>query len=127
MAAQHRCILNQSKEDFLAEIRIRHSHRPRELIELFAEARFQTSIRAFEVLRPPNPNYIQLIKSLNIPSLLVIGDIGSLISSEMATKLVELNDHLEVVQIKEAGHGVPYDQPDRFSIVIQNFLRSLNT
>jgi pimeloyl-ACP methyl ester carboxylesterase len=31
--AQHRRILDRSKEDFLAELRIRHSHRSSELIE----------------------------------------------------------------------------------------------
>ena len=125
VAAQHRCILNQSKEDFLAEIRIRHSHRPREFIELFAEARFQTSIHAFEILTPPNPDYMQLIKALEIPSLLVIGDVGAVISPKMASELANLNQRLEVAQITEAGHGVPYDQPERFSDLVKTFLCSL--
>lgn len=125
VADQHRRILNRSKEDFLAEMRGRHSRRSREVIELFAQARFQTSIRAFEVLTPPNPDYRQLIHSLAVPSLLVVGDVGSVVFPEVAAELAGLNQRLEVVQIKEAGHGIPYDQPDRFSAVVQTFLRSL--
>ncbi len=124
VADQHRRILNRPKQDFLTEMQGRHSRRSSELIELFAQARFQTSMRAFEVLTPPNPDYMQLIATLDIPSLLVIGDVGPVVSPEMASELAKLNQRLKVVQIEEAGHGVPYDQPERFSAVVQTFLRS---
>jgi len=126
VADQHRQILNRPKEDLLAEIRVRHSRRTQEIIELFLQARFQTSIHAFEVLAPPNPNYVQLINTLDVPSLLVVGDIGSVVSSEVAAELAGLNQRLGVVQIAEAGHGVPYDQPERFSAIVQTFLRSVS-
>jgi pimeloyl-ACP methyl ester carboxylesterase len=106
-------------------MQIRHSCRSREVIELFTQARFQTSIRAFEVLMPPNPDYVQMINTLDVPSLLIIGDVGSVVSPELAAKLARLNQHLEVVQVAEAGHGVPYDQPERFSAIVQTFLRSV--
>ncbi|MCL5260821.1 MAG: alpha/beta hydrolase [Gammaproteobacteria bacterium] len=126
VANQHLRILNQPKKDYLAEIQVRHSHRSREVIELFAQARFQTSICAFEILTPPNPNYVQLINTLDAPSLLIIGDAGSVVSAEIATELAGLNQHLEIVQIAEAGHAVPYDQPERFAAVVQTFLRSVS-
>lgn len=125
IADQHRQILNRSREDLLAKMQGRHSRRSREVIELFAQARFQTSMRAFEVLRPPNPDYMQLINALDIPSLFVIGDVGSVVTLEMAAELARLNQRLEVVQIEEAGHGIPYDQPEVFSAVVQTFLRSV--
>ncbi len=123
VADQHRRILNRPREDLLAEMKDRHSRRSREVIELFAQARFQTSIHAFGVLKPPNPEYMQLITTLDVPSLIVIGDVRSVVSTEMATELAGLNQRLEVVQIEEAGHAVPYDQPERFSTVVQTFLR----
>jgi len=123
---QHRRMLNRSREDILTEIRVRHNRRAREIIELFAQARFQTSIHAFEILTPPNPDYVQLINTIDIPSLLVIGDVGSVVSPKVAAELAGLNPCLEVVQIGEAGHGVPYDQPERFSAVVQTFLRSVS-
>lgn len=122
---QHRRILNQPKDDYLAEVRARHSRRSPEVIELFAQARFQTSVHAFEILAPPNPDYVQLITTLDVPSLLVVGDVGSVVTAEMAAELAGLNQHLQILQIAEAGHGVPYDQPERFSVVVQAFLRSV--
>lgn len=126
VADQHRQILNQPRGDYLAESRRRHSRRSREVIELFAQARFQTSIHAFEILTPPNPDYVPLINTLDVPSLLVIGDVGSVVTAQVAAELADLNQHLETVQIAEAGHAVPYDQPERFSAVVQTFLRSVS-
>lgn len=123
VAAQHRRVLNGSREDFLAEMQARRNGRSQEVIELFVQARFQTTMNAFEILKPPNPNYMQLINTLAIPSLLVIGDVGSIVSLEVAAELAELNENLKFVQIAEAGHAVPYDQPERFSAVVQTFLR----
>lgn len=123
--SKHRRTLNRSREVFLAELRTRHRHRSPELIELFVEARFQTSIHAFAILTPPNPDYVQLIKTLEIPSLLVIGDVGTVVSPEVASELARLNQCLKVVQIAEAGHAIPYDQPERFSTIVKTFLRSI--
>lgn len=126
VADQHRQILNRSREDFLAESLVRHSQRSREIIELFAQARFQTSMPVFEVLTPQNPDYLQLINVLDVPSLLIVGDTDAVVSPQMAIELAGLNQCLEVVQIAEAGHGVPYDQPERFSDAVQTFLCSLS-
>ncbi len=49
----------------------------------------------------------------------------SVVSLEMATELAGLNQRLKVIQIEEAGHGVPYDQPELFSTAVQTFLRSV--
>ncbi len=125
VAAQHRRILDRPKEDYLTEMRIRHGSRSGELNQLLAEARFQTSTFAFDVLRPPNPDFRQLISALDIPGLLVIGGVGAVVSSQAAAELARLNQRLEVVQIAEAGHGVPYDQPGRLAAVIKQFLALL--
>jgi pimeloyl-ACP methyl ester carboxylesterase len=125
VVAQHHRNLNRSKEDFLAELRFRHHHRSYEIIELLVQARFQTSMHAFQVLIPPNPDYVELIKTLDIPSLLVMGDVDAVVSLGVALELARLNQHLEVAQIAEASHGVPYDQPERFSAHVKAFLHSL--
>jgi len=126
VAEQHQYILSRSKEQYLTELRARKKNRTQETIELFAQARFQTSIHAFEVLTPPNPDYMQLINTIKVPTLLAIGDAGAIVSAEVATELVTLNQHLKVIQIEKAGHGIPYDQPEHFSSAVQTFLRSLN-
>ncbi len=127
VADQHRRILNKSMDQVMAEARIRHPDRSLDTIELIARARLQTSMNAFDVLTPPNPDYMQLVSAINVPSLLVIGDTANVVSTAVAVELQRLNPRFQVEQIREAGHGVPYDQPERFAAVVKSFLRSIGT
>lgn len=126
VAEQHRRLLTRSKEDLLADLRIRHSHRSPEILELLAEARLQTRISAFDVLTPPNPDYRDLVKTICVPTLFVIGD-APVVSIETARELQDINSRVRVEQIQSAGHGVPYDQPERFAAVVRSFLLSVCT
>jgi pimeloyl-ACP methyl ester carboxylesterase len=119
---QHRRLLSLDQEDVLAQARVRHAHRRPEFVELAAEARLKTRIGAFDVLTPPNPEYHQLVSTTYVPILLIIGDNGAVVSLETAQKLQKLNPRLRVEQIQNAGHGVPYDQPERFEAVVRSFL-----
>jgi N-formylmaleamate deformylase len=121
---QHRRLLSLDKRDVLAQARVRHAHRRPELVELVTEARLKTRIGSFDVLRPPNPEYHQLVSTTDVPILLVIGDNG-VVSLETAQELQKLNPRLRVEQIQNAGHGVPYDQPESFEVVVRSFLRSV--
>jgi pimeloyl-ACP methyl ester carboxylesterase len=109
----------------LAQARARHPHRSRELVELVTQARLITRMGAFDVLTPPNPDYRRLVSTIHVPILLVIGDKGAVVSLEMARELRSLNPRLRVEQIQDAGHGLPYDQPERFAVVVGSFLRSV--
>jgi pimeloyl-ACP methyl ester carboxylesterase len=122
-ANQHRHMLKKSLDELIAEARIRHPDRSSEILELIAQARLQTSIRAFDVLTPPNPDYKMLISAIDVPSLLVFGDKG-VVSPVVAEELKRLHPRLRVEQIREAGHGIHFDQPERFASVIKSFLRS---
>lgn len=122
---QHRRLLSSDKADVLAQIRGRHTHRSSEMVELLAESRLQTRIGAFDVLTPPNPEYRQLVSSISVPSLLVVGDNGAVVSLETAQELQRLNPLVRVEQIQDAGHGLVYDQPERFAEVIRRFLLSV--
>jgi N-formylmaleamate deformylase len=126
VADQHRGMLNMSLDEVVAEARARHPHRSSETLELFARARLQTSMAAFDVLTPPNPDYKQLVSAIDVPSLLVVGDKG-VVSSVVAEELQRLNPRFQVEQIREAGHGIHYDQPERFAAVVKSFLRSIGT
>ena len=79
-----------------------------------------TPISAFDVLTPPNPEYRRLVSAIEVPSLLVIGDNG-VVSLETARELQHLNPRLRVEQISDAGHGLPYDQPERFEGLVRTF------
>ena len=124
VADQHRKILNMSLDEVVAEARVRHPNRSSETLELFARARLQTSMSAFDVLTPPNPDYKLLVSKIDVPSLLVFGDKG-VVPSAVAEELQLLNPRFQVEQIRNAGHGLHLDQPERFATVIKSFLRSI--
>jgi pimeloyl-ACP methyl ester carboxylesterase len=121
---QHRGVLCANRGGLLAQLRLRHPHRSSELIELISDARLQTQLSAFEVLTPPNPDYRELVSNIRVPILLVVGDKG-VVSPEMAGELQNLNQHVHYEQIPDAGHGLPYDQPDRFAAAVRSFLRTV--
>lgn len=121
---QHLRLLSSSKNDVMAQLRLRHPHRSSEFIELLAEARLQTRIHAFDVLTPPNPESRELVSGIAVPILLVVADNG-VVPLEMARELQILNPRLRVEQLRDVGLGLPYDQPDRFEAVVRSFLRSV--
>jgi pimeloyl-ACP methyl ester carboxylesterase len=124
VADQHRRVLNMSLEELVAEARMRHPKRSLETLVLFAQARLQTSMAAFDIITPPNPDYKELISRINIPALLITADKG-VVSSAVAEELQRLNPGLQVEQIPEAGHALHMDQPERFATVVKSFLRSI--
>lgn len=121
-AEQHRRLLSREKGEALAQIRSRHARRSPELVELVADARLRTRMNAWDVLAPPNPEYRQLVSAIGVPILLVIAD-GGVVSLETARELRSLNSRVQVELIQDAGHGLHYDQPERFEAAIRPFLR----
>lgn len=120
-AEQHRQLLTSNREDVLAQARLRHPHRTPEMVELVTNARMNTPVEAFDVLTPPNPDYQRLVSAITVPILLIIADKG-IVSLETAQELQALNPRLNVEQIHNAGHGLQYDQPERFAEVVKSFL-----
>lgn len=43
----------------------------------------------------------------------------------MATELRGLNPRVRIEQVKDAGHGLPFEQPERLAEVVASFLREL--
>jgi N-formylmaleamate deformylase len=121
VAEQHRRLLQRNKAEVMADLRARHPHRPVSIVEILAEARLQTRLSAFDVLTPPNPDYYQLVRTIRVPILLIIGD-APVVSIETARELQDLNSRVQVEQIEDAGHGLPHDQPERFASVVRSFL-----
>ena len=124
VAERHRRILGQDRCDVLAQSRLRHTRRPAGMVDLLVSARLQTRMSAFDVLTPPNPDYRQLMRTIEVPTLMVIADAG-VVSLETAGELQRLNPRIQVEQIQDAGHGIQHDQPARFEAVVRPFLRSV--
>jgi N-formylmaleamate deformylase len=125
VADQHRRALGLRKSDLVAQARERHPRRSPELVELQAEARLKTRMAAFDVLTPPNPAYREVVRAIDVPSLLVIGDSSPVVTLEMATELRGLNPRVRIEQVQDAGHGLPFERPERLGEVVVSFLREL--
>lgn len=125
VAAQHRQLLRLDRAEVLAQLRARHTRRSPELLELLADARMRTRMAAFDVLTPPNPDYRRLVSTIEIPILLVIGDMNPVVSFETARELQTLNRRVRIEQVEGAGHGLPFDQPERLAAAVRSFLPSL--
>jgi len=124
VADQHRRALALSKSDLMAEFRARHPHRSSEIVEAQVEARLNTSLSALGVLKPPNPDFRTLVRAIEVPTLLVIGD-STIVTAELATELSTINPRVVIEQIPHAGHGLPFDQPRQLERVVARFLRAL--
>jgi N-formylmaleamate deformylase len=125
VADQHRRALGLQKSDLVAEARARHPHRSPELVDLQAEARLKTRMCPFDVLTPPNPEYRDVVRAIDVATLLVIGDSSPVVTLEMATELRSLNPRVQVEQVEAAGHGLPFEQPERLGELVVSFLRQL--
>jgi N-formylmaleamate deformylase len=124
VAEQHRRLLSLDEGELGAQLRARHTRRSSEIVELLIAARIQTRMSAFDVLTPPNPAYRRLVCTIGVPILLVIGD-DPVVSLETARELQSLNPRVRLEQIQGAGHGVPFDQPERLAAVVRSFIRSV--
>jgi pimeloyl-ACP methyl ester carboxylesterase len=121
---EHRRALRTSPSELVAQARARHPQRSQEIIELQATARLETSVSALDVLRPPNPDYRALVCAIDAPALLVIGD-SPVVTLDMAKELCALQEALTLEQIDNAGHGLPFEQPQRLAHAVSRFLREL--
>ena len=124
VAEQHRRTLASSKAELVAQAQARQPHRSPELLGHLAEARLKTRLEAFDVLTPPNPDYRDVVSAIDVPILVVIGD-SPVVTFEMATELRGLNPRVRIEEIQDAGHGLPYDQPERLAEVVASFMREL--
>lgn len=124
VAEQHKKVLEMSINEIISEAKNRNPNRSNQTIEMFAQARLQTSIDAFDVLIPPNPDYKELISKIDVPSLLVFGDKG-IVSSTVAEELQALNSLLKIKEIENARHSLHLDQPDCFRSIVASFLESI--
>ncbi len=122
-AEQHRRAVAAGRSALAADLRARHPHRSQEIIELLADARMHCRSSAFDILTPPTPDYLALVRGFRAPTLLVIAE-GGVIPSETAAEIQRCNSIVEVACIENAGHGIPFDQPNRLAEIMRAFLRS---
>ena len=82
-----------------------------------------------------NRDVLGLIEALGLAAPVLLGHsmrgmtaavaAGQAVSLETARELRQLNQRLRYERIPDDGHGLPYDQPDRFAAVVRSFLKSV--
>lgn len=122
---QHRRALSRTTSELVTEARARHPRRSLELLELQARARSRTALGALAVLVPPNPDHREVMRAIDIPTLLVTGD-APVVTRTMADELCAANPRVRSVQIADAGHGLPFEQPERLFEVVSAFVHELS-
>jgi pimeloyl-ACP methyl ester carboxylesterase len=71
------------------------------------------------------PEYRDVVSAIDVPTLLVIGDSSPVVTLEMATELRDKNPRVRIEQVQDAGHGLPFEQPERLGHLVLSFLREL--
>lgn len=125
LKSQHKQILEGSKQEFIAA-RKSQSKRTTQILQLLADARFQTSLDAFDILDPFHTDYASIVKVLEMETLLITGGEGAVVSDTLAKELIRLNTRIQVKNFREAGHGIPFNKPKQLASAIESFLTSTN-
>ena len=94
------------------------------MIAAQVDARRATRRAALAVLTPPNPPYREVVRAIVAPTLLVIGD-RPVVTPAVAAELRALNPRIDVAEVADAGHGLPFDQPAALAALIAAFARGL--
>lgn len=119
LKAKHKQILEGSKQEFIAA-RKAQSLRTTQILQLLADARFQTSLNAFDILDPLHTDFTSIVKTLEMDTLLITGGEGAVVSDTLVNELIRLNIRIQVKNVKEAGHGIPFDIPEQLANSIKN-------
>jgi pimeloyl-ACP methyl ester carboxylesterase len=78
------------------------------------------------VLRMMNrPDASDVVQSLSVPTLIVVGDEDTLTPVEESRKIHAAADNAELVVIPTAGHLTNLEQPEAFNDVVRGFLSQL--
>ncbi len=62
-----------------------------------------------------------LWRAITCPTLIVRGAESDILSPEIASRMLEANPRARLVEVPEAGHTVPGDQPDAFRTLLVEF------
>ena len=76
LVIEHRRLVASTKIELMASARLKSPHRSDEILGHLADARLATHAAAFEILTPPNPDFRELVRDIDVPMLLITGGRG---------------------------------------------------
>ncbi len=87
---EHQQLLKRPRDSLINRARQKSPNRSVEMIRYLVDAQLQTSINACDILTPPNPDWREVARAINAPTLLVTAERG-IVSREVARELQGLN------------------------------------
>ena len=64
----------------------------------------------------------RLVANINVPTLLVRGELSDILSKPVATRMAKAIPNCRLVEVAGSGHPVPLDKPDAFLDAVATFL-----
>jgi pimeloyl-ACP methyl ester carboxylesterase len=61
--------------------------------------------------------------NIEVPALVVRGEASDILSPQIAERMIRTVPRAQLVEVANAGHGVPYDAPEEFLSVVRTFLK----
>ncbi len=65
-----------------------------------------------------------LLSSINVPTLVITGDLDELIASEISEKMATAIPGASFQEMLGVGHLTPMEAPDKWSVIVDNFLKA---
>ncbi|WP_407977506.1 alpha/beta fold hydrolase [Brucella pseudogrignonensis] len=118
---EHQQLLKRTRDSLINSARQKSPNRSVEMIRYLVDARLQTSINACDILTPPNPDWREVARTINAPTLLVTAERG-IVSREVARELQGLNFLFRHKHVANIGHGLPYDATKMLGSILTSFL-----
>jgi pimeloyl-ACP methyl ester carboxylesterase len=122
--AQHALALAWSDAELIASGRADHPTWPEAVFPVWAQAKRETSLQAFDWFDNPPSNVPAIVTRIGVPTLLVTGEpaLGAVVSAALAEELAARNPLLRVAHVPAAGHSIRYEQPERYTALVRAFL-----
>lgn len=92
--------------------------------EIYDEFRMSTSVIPYFRKNIGKYSYLKTIEKINIPFLLVQGELDHDINKKLKSTIEEIrnNKYASVIRMAEAGHFANLDKPQEFNKIIENFI-----
>jgi pimeloyl-ACP methyl ester carboxylesterase len=122
--AQHEEALTWSNEEMIASGRADHPSWPDDIFPTWAQAKLETSLKAFDWFDLPPCDFRASVARIGVPTLLVTSEaaLGAVVPPAVAEELDALNPLLRVAHVPGAGHSIRYEQPKRYTTLVRAFL-----
>ena len=116
-----------SEAEMIAKCRTDNPTWPDVELQPWAESKVQFDLNFLQAGRAPQPDWFEVIKSLNVPTLLISADPskGAIVTPASAKKAVELNTKVKVAKIDGAGPSIRRENYADYMAALTGFLRVL--